>query len=86
MALPVAEVSGRSKREGVNNSVSNGANNGFKLSSSSETSLDFWILQHIDSAAIRHARNATLAERARPFRYAHAEIVATLGQLHEGAP
>ena len=80
--LPVAEVSGRSKTEGVNN----GVNNGVMLSSGSVSSLDFWILQHIDSAAIRHARNATLAEWARPFGYARAEIVATLGELHEGAP
>ena len=44
--------------------------------------LDAWILQNLDDEAARKARVDALVAQARPFSYAHSEVLQTLGNLY----
>ena len=44
--------------------------------------LDAWILQNLDDEGARKARVNALVAQARPFSYAHSEVLQTLGNLY----
>ena len=51
-----------------------------------QQAVDEWTLENIDNMDARLARNKHLALSTKAFCFQSAEVIATLGELHVGAP